>query len=83
METKRYADLGAEMRSPNDKSSCPVKLGERLIVIGRPEKAIVDNALWVESEARWKIILDWGEHGMSRVWGDDEGKTWVRPSSLN
>lgn len=66
-----------------DPKKCPVKLGERLIIMGRPEKAIVDNAFWDDSQHRWKIVLDWGEHGMSRVWGDDEGKTWTRPSSLN
>ncbi len=62
---------------------CPVKIGDRLIVMNRPEKVVVENVFWDESTHRWKIILDWGSHGMSRVWGDDEGKTWARPSSLN
>jgi hypothetical protein len=51
--------------------------------MGRPEKAIVNNAFWDETQHRWKIVLDWGVYGMSRVWGDDEGKIWTRPSSLN
>lgn len=62
---------------------CPVKIGDRLIVMNRPEKVVVENVFWDEGQHRWKIILDWGQHGMSRVWGDDEGKTWVHPSSLN
>lgn len=62
---------------------CPVRVGERLVVLNRPEKAIVDNVVWVDSEQRWRIALDWGSFGMSRVWSTDEGTIWTKFSELN
>jgi hypothetical protein len=62
---------------------CPVKMGDRLVVMGRPEKAIVEDIQWYSTEDRWRIILDWGQYGKSKVWSSDEGKTWVHITSLN
>lgn len=62
---------------------CTVKIGERVIVMGRPEKAIVENVHYSVTEMRWRITLDWGQHGMSRVWSTDEGKIWTKYSEAN
>ncbi len=56
----------------------PVKKGERLVVYGRPERATVADCVYVPAEARWVIVLDWGEFGVSRVYDHDEGKVWYR-----
>lgn len=62
---------------------CPVKMGDRVIVMDRPEKVVVDNVRWVSDEGRWIIALDWGQFGMSRVYSDDEGKVWKRYDEVN
>jgi hypothetical protein len=62
---------------------CPVKIGDRIIVHGRPEKAAVENLHYVDHEMRWCITLDWGQFGMSRVWSDDENKVWIRYAGTN
>lgn len=59
-------------------NSPPVKIGERLVVSGRPEKATVADITWIVDEARWVIVMDWGEFGKSRVYDHDENKTWFR-----
>lgn len=56
----------------------PVKVGERLVVYGRPEAAIVSECSWNQDEVRWDIRLNWGPHGKSWVYGHDEGKVWFR-----
>jgi hypothetical protein len=61
----------------------PVKVGERLVVYGRPERAIVKGVVWHPLDHRWVIVLDWGMHGTSRVYGDDEDKVWYRPALTN
>lgn len=30
-----------------------------------------------------KLVLDWGDFGISHVWMHDEGKTWCRLSNMN
>lgn len=62
---------------------CPVKMGERLVVNGRPEKAIVEDIQWFSTEFRWRIILDWGSFGKNKVWSSDEDKVWSRYAELN
>lgn len=62
---------------------CPVKMGERVIVMNRSEKAVVENIQWLPNEGRWRITLDWGSFGMSRIHSDDEGKVWKRYDEVN
>ena len=62
---------------------CPVKIGDRVIVMGRPEKAIVENVYYFVTELRWRVTLDWGQHGMSHVWSSDEGKIWIKYPEIN
>lgn len=65
-------------------NKAPVTIGERLVYMGnmQPYAMIrVEDVVWRESEARWVITVRWGElgeHGTSRFYGDDEGKTWYR-----
>lgn len=59
----------------------PVKKGDRVVMKNWPEiTTIVADVFWHDSDARWVIIVDWGMHGISKVYGDDEGKTWIRLS---
>lgn len=55
------------------------KLGDRIVVHGiRHIMVKVSKIEWNEHEARYVIALDWGEHGTSKVYDHDEGKTWYR-----
>lgn len=63
------------MQQPQE---APISVGERVVVYGRPERAIVSHCSYNPLEARWVISLDWGEHGKSRVYDSDEGKIWFR-----
>ena len=60
-----------------------VQKGDRLVVYGRPEKAIVADVVPVPHEGRTAFVLDWGEYGTSRVYDHDEGKVWHRYASQN
>jgi len=60
-----------------------VKVGDRVIVSGRREKAIVTAIEWLESESRHVLRLDWGEFGTSRVYENDQGSVWNLYNSLN
>jgi hypothetical protein len=60
-----------------------VKKGDRLVVYGRPEVAIVVDIVPLPHEARTAYTLDWGEFGLSRVYDTDEGKVWNRYATLN
>ena len=62
----------------------PVKKGER-VSIPRWEhlRVTVKSVDWDPFDHAWVIILDWGEHGTSRVYGHDEGKTWQRYAAVN
>lgn len=57
-----------------------VRIGERLVVQGMPFPAYVDNIEYDAATDRTTILLDWKEHGKSRVYLHDENKTWVRYS---
>jgi hypothetical protein len=61
----------------------PVVIGERLKVGNLIPTASVKSFVWVEKECRWRILLDWGSHGTSIVYGNDEGKVWRRISTSN
>jgi hypothetical protein len=61
----------------------PVKDGERVVVHGRPERAIVVGSQYLNIEARWLIKLDWGDHFRSHVYDTDEGKVWYRYAQTN
>lgn len=62
----------------------PINVGERVVVLGWNNLAVrVVSAVYVSSEARWHITLDWGEHGLSHVYDTDEGRTWYRYSATN
>lgn len=63
---------------------CPVEIGERLIVQGiMYARAVVSEVKYLENEARWEIVLDWGEFGKSKVYDHDEGKVWYRFKSCS
>lgn len=62
----------------------PVKKGERISMPGWEHLPVfVKHVDYDIDEARWVITLDWGEHGTSRVYDHDEGKTWNRYRELN
>lgn len=52
-----------------------VRRGDRLVVGGRPERAVVDG-VFEEEPGSTKIVVDWGELGKSKVYEHDEGRTW-------
>jgi len=58
-------------------------IGERLIVHGLQHHATIEDIVWDATVNSWKIILDWGPHGKSRVWSHDENRVWYRWSSHN
>lgn len=60
-----------------------VSVGERLVVAGRPEKAVVSRVEPCRDRCSDRIVLDWGALGASQVWADEEGRTWVRWLDLN
>jgi hypothetical protein len=60
-----------------------VKKGDRLVVHGRPEQAIVVDIVPLPHEGRAAFILDWGPFGLSRVYDHDEGRVWNRYAALN
>lgn len=60
-----------------------IKVGDRLVVNGRPERAIVSDIIPIPVEARTAFILDWGPHGASKVYDHDEGNVWYRYSQVN
>lgn len=56
----------------------PVAVGDK-IVIDRWEDMhlTVMDVSWHAQSDRWLIIVAWPhDHGLSRVWGDDEDKGW-------
>lgn len=59
------------------------EIGERLVVHGLKHCALVDDVVWDAEVNSWKIILDWGSHGRSRVWSHDENRVWYRWNSHN
>ena len=62
----------------------PPIIGERIIVERIEEfSAKVAKVEWIDSEYGYKIHLDWGEFGMSYVWGHDEGNVWKRYFNVN
>ena len=62
----------------------PVELGERIVVHGiHYATAHVIDVFWLPTESRWIILLDWGEHGKSRVYDSDENLTWYRYAGAN
>lgn len=61
----------------------PPNIGERLIVHGMTQIATVEDVVWDRETAAWKILLDWGQFGKSRVWAHDEDSVWYRWSSSN
>jgi len=62
----------------------PPSPGDR-VIINRWENFTIKVIayLWVESESRFKIYLDWGMYGNSYVYSDDEGDVWRRYLSTN
>lgn len=62
----------------------PIEVGERIIVQGITHaQATVKNVTWVENEVRWKITIDWGTWGTSKVYDHDENKIWYRYQVTN
>jgi len=54
-------------------------VGERLVVHGLFQyESTVIGVEWDEERSAWRIDLDWGIHGQSRVWAHDENKVWFR-----
>ena len=60
-----------------------VKVGDRLVVQGRPEPAFVERIEEELETASTILHLDWKEHGKSRVYLHDEHKVWYRYSEAN
>ena len=60
------------------------KVGERLVVHGMSHHtAVVEGVQWDRDRHGWRIDLNWGSYGKSRVWGHDEDHVWFRWSSNN
>jgi hypothetical protein len=60
-----------------------LEVGDRIIVMGRPEVAKVSEIKWSKKDFRYEIIVDWGAFGKSRVWDTDEGKVWRKYTESN
>jgi hypothetical protein len=58
-------------------------IGERVVVHGVPQKATVESVTWDAEANSWRVNLDWGGFGKSRVWLHDENKVWYRLSAVN
>lgn len=62
----------------------PPEPGERIIVTGLEQfKVTVSKLEWIVEENRYKILLDWKEHGSSVVYSHDEGTVWRRFLDVN
>jgi hypothetical protein len=59
-----------------------VKVGDRVVVHGMSQKAIVE-AVEIDSSDDFVLVLNWGEFGHSRVYGHDRGSVWQLFTSLN
>jgi hypothetical protein len=54
-------------------------IGERLVVHGMSQNnSLVESVEWDSERHDWRINLDWGSHGKSRVWAHDEHNVWFR-----
>lgn len=72
------------MNSPLIGQVEPIKPGERVSIPGWEHlNVVVKHVDYDMFDVRWVITLDWGEHGTSRVYDYDEGKTWSRFRALN
>lgn len=61
-----------------------VRPGDRVVVGSFSElKTLVERVVPDPRTGDVAIYLDWGEHGKSRVWEHDEGKTWRRYEWVN
>ena len=61
-----------------------LQVGDRVVVRGWAHLVTTIAAIeWVPTEARWKLTLDWGEHGTSVVYDTDINNTWYRYSTSN
>jgi bifunctional DNA-binding transcriptional regulator/antitoxin component of YhaV-PrlF toxin-antitoxin module len=62
-----------------------IKVGDRVVVYryGNSTPIVVKKVLDLPSESRKAFILDWGEHGTSRVYDHDEGKIWHQLKNIN
>ena len=59
-------------------------VGDRIVVHGMNHFiCVVESVEWNKEVADWKIKLDWGIHGQSRVWLHDEDTIWFRYSTTN
>ena len=59
-------------------------VGDRIVVHGMNHfTCVVHSTEWKEDVVDWKINLDWGAHGRSRVWLRDEDVVWYRVSTNN
>lgn len=62
----------------------PIQVGERVVIYGHSEiDCRVKEVTYVPDEARWHIVVHWGEMGVSRIYDTDERKTWYRYTSAN
>jgi hypothetical protein len=62
----------------------PPEPGDQVIIDGWEHiKVIVLGAEWIKKEGRYKISLDWGDHGFSYVYDHDEGTVWRRFLEVN
>jgi len=58
-------------------------LGERVVVHGVRQQATVCDISWDDEAHDWKLSLDWGSYGKSRVWAHDENTVWFRWKDSN
>ena len=62
----------------------PIQKGDRVVVGSFDYLTVVVESVVPEPYTdRVAVHLDWGEHGKSRVWEHDEGKTWHRYEYVN
>ena len=59
-------------------------VGERIVVYGMTHaQVVVESVSWDKEKHDWKVCLDWGEFGKSRVWAHDENTVWFRWKDSN
>jgi hypothetical protein len=70
----------------NQNKKIALKIGDKIVVNGpvmANYKAKVESIQYDPKTDRTQIVLDWSEHGKSKVYLHDEGSVWFRLTDFN
>jgi alanine racemase len=60
-----------------------VKVGDKVVVGSSIAYDITVKSVTRLPDTRTEIVLDWGQHGTSKVYLHDHGKTWKFKTEVN